>query len=364
MKYNRIVALALLFSLLLSLPALAAAGDGSDPLISRSYADGTFRVELSAALDALCGRAVTRFVDDAPADAGWKMLSCAAGDTVTLRDGQQLVLLSGGVRLSIVRGKLLNCTLGRESIGGDARIGHRYVVWDDAEIRVDCAMEAVVACSAGAESTAAVLQTGLTELPPAPDDGALPFTDVPQGIWYYDDLRSAVRRGLVNGMTPTTYAPQGELTLAQAVKLAACMYQLWYDGAVTLTNADDGRAWYVSYAEYALAHGIMDELPESGWNAAISRAYFVRIFYRALPASAYTAINDIPADAIPDVKTGDDAAEEIYAFYAAGILTGYAESSDRAAHAFGAESAITRAEVATIMNRMFTPEARVAFSLG
>ena len=362
MKYKRITALAALLALVLALPVLAAAGDGSDPLISKSYIDGTWRVELSAALDAVCGRAVNRFRDAAAKDPGLHTLTLAAGDAVTLRDGQQLVLVSGGVRFSIAAGRLVNCTLGRESSGGDARTGHRYVAWDGAEVAAVSAGGAVVLCSAGAESTAVPPAPTETPTPtPTPD---CPFTDVPAGIWYYDDVVSAHRRGLVNGMTDTTYVPQGNLTLAQAVKLAACMHQLWYDGAVTLKNAEAPRNWFVSYAEYALAQGIMDSLPDSGWNAVIDRANFVRIFYRALPETAYEAINAVAAGAIPDVGPDDPTAAEIYAFYAAGILTGYAEGNGRAAHEFGAQSAITRAEVATIMNRMFDPAARVRFEIG
>lgn len=349
MKLNRIAALAACFTLLLAIPALAAAGDGSDPLISRSYAEGTFRDEVAAALDAVCARAVRAARDAAGDGDGLVTLTLAAGDSLTLRDGQQLVLTDGGVRLSIESGTLVNCTQGWESTGGDARTYHRYVVWGGASVRADCAEAAVVRCSAGAEVTRS-----------APE---CPFTDVPEGAWYYSDVVAAVRRGLVNGMTATTYAPQGNLTLAQAVKLAACMRQLDRDGTVTLQNAADGRPWYASYADYALETGILDELPDDGWNDNITRAAFVRIFYRALPADACAPVNDIPAGSIPDVAGDEAYAREVYAFYAAGILTGYAEGNGRQAHEFGAETAISRAEVATILNRMADETARVRFEI-
>ena len=46
-----------------------------------------------------------------------------------------------------------------------------------------------------------------------------------------------------------------------------------------------------------------------------------------------------------------------------GILTGYAAGEGRRAHEIGAATSITRAEVAAIMNRMFTPAARVRFEI-
>ena len=48
------------------------------------------------------------------------------------------------------------------------------------------------------------------------------FTDVPEGAWYHDYVYDLVYRGVVNGMTATTYEPEGKLTRAQFVKLLAC----------------------------------------------------------------------------------------------------------------------------------------------
>ncbi len=353
MKHNRIIALSLLLALLLAVPAYAAAGDGSDPLISRSYVDGTFRDELAKALDALGARAADRAAAAEALGPGWAVHTLAAGDSVTLRDGQQLVLLSGGVKLEIGAGKLINCTLGRGSSGGEARIGHRYVVWDGAQVEAACAQSAVVACSAGAAATVAPPK-------PTPQPGENPFTDVSEDDWFCADVVSAVRRGLVNGMTPTTYEPQGKLTLAQAVKLAACMRQLAADGAVTLQN---GEPWYATYADYALQNGILAAMPEGGWDEPVTRVQFVGLFYRALPEDAYAPINDVPDGAIPDVAADAQGAREVYAFYAAGILTGYGADGVHEQGAFDPAGQISRAEVATIMNRMFDETARKRFAM-
>ena len=378
MKNNRIIALIALASLLLSAPALAAAGDADDPLISRSYIEGDFAYDLGAAADVVCGLTAASAAPGAPAGPGWAVYALAEGGSVTLGEGQQLVLLSGGVRLELVTGRLVNCTLGRASTGGDARTGHRYVAWGGT-VRAECAGEAVVACSAGAAAQGAVQTVSGSPEPtpspqpspeptpqptPAPTPADCPFEDVAADAWYFADVVSAYRSGLVNGMTPTRYDPQGTLTLAQAVKLAACMHQKRAEGTVTLENAPAGTAWYESYAAYALAHGILAQRPEGGWNDPAARGTFVQIFYRALPEGDYAPINDVPEGAIPDVEGFDPGGREIYAFYAAGILTGYAEGSGRAAHEFGADTFISRAEVATILNRMMDPAARVRFTIG
>ena len=48
------------------------------------------------------------------------------------------------------------------------------------------------------------------------------FTDVAEDAWYHDYVYDLVYRGVVNGMTATTYEPEGKLTRAQFVKLLAC----------------------------------------------------------------------------------------------------------------------------------------------
>ena len=48
--------------------------------------------------------------------------------------------------------------------------------------------------------------------------------------WFYNDVKTAVELGLVNGRSETTYAPSDNLTYAEAIKLAACMNQLYTKG--------------------------------------------------------------------------------------------------------------------------------------
>ena len=59
----------------------------------------------------------------------------------------------------------------------------------------------------------------------------------------------------------------------------------------------------------------------------------------------------------------DTWADEIYAMYRAGILTGYTGTPPYAEHAFGADSNIRRSEVAVIVVRMMEADARVSFTI-
>ena len=185
----------------------------------------------------------------------------------------------------------------------------------------------------------------------------LPFSDVLKRDWFYGSVRSAWSKGLINGVTATEYRPNETLTVAQAIKLSAVLYQLDHDGRVTLTG---GKPWYSSYLQFAVENGILEKrysaLSAEQLNAPVSRAEFAHILYGAL--DSYREINTVRAQAIPDVKMQDAYADEIYAFYRAGILTG----SD-AAGTFHPEQNIRRSEVAAILARMYTPSERLSITL-
>lgn len=340
----------LLALLLLSVPVLAAGG-ADDPLISKSYVEETFLPQLRAGLQAVVERFVRAYTANLPAPrAGLKTLRLAQGDTVSLSAGQQLTLLSGSVRLQLERGTLLNVSQGRSSTGGNARLANRYILCGNSAATAVATGPALVTVSVGARVNAG---------PATP--GGCPFRDVASGAWYYADVVSAYERGLVNGVTEQTFEPQSSLTVAQAMKLAACMHQLYHSGQVRLQPAASGP-WYSPYVDYALENGIAETRP-TDYDAAVTRGAFIKLFFNALPEKEYTKQNLIMDGAIPDVATDAPLAKQVYIFYEAGILTGYTADGNYLDHAFGPDSNITRAEVATVMNRMFDPSARIKFTM-
>ena len=75
----------------------------------------------------------------------------------------------------------------------------------------------------------------------------LPFKDVPSNAWYYQDVSDAYSLALINGRDETHFVPDANLTYAEAVKLAACMSQLYFNGFVDLGGSDP---WYQDYVDY------------------------------------------------------------------------------------------------------------------
>lgn len=181
-----------------------------------------------------------------------------------------------------------------------------------------------------------------------------PFTDISTSDWYYNDVKTAYQIELIDGMTPTTFEPESNMTCAQAVKLAACMHQRYTTGFVTLTNGSPD--WWSSYIYYARAFNII--FKDYNWEHNITRAEYAEIFANALPNEALEKKNNIEDNQIPDVSMSHPQAESIYKLYRAGILTGVDNTGT-----FHASDNIKRSEVAAILTRMMNKKARKSFSL-
>ena len=179
------------------------------------------------------------------------------------------------------------------------------------------------------------------------------FTDVNESDWFYNDVKSAVEMGLVNGKSDTSYAPNDNLTYAEAIKLAACMNQLYNEGVVTLTS---GTPWYAPFVKHCTDNGIISK--EYVYTDKVTRAGYMEIFANALPDDGLKAINNVPDDSIPDVPSSRAYAPAVYKLYRAGILTGVDE-----AHNCSPLANIKRSEVAAILTRMMNEDKRVEFSM-
>lgn len=345
---KRIISLALCLCLLLPMGSAMAAGSANDPLISISYINGTFIPGMMSAVKAMLNKAIEEHLSASEVPVtGMLSESLPAGSTVALRTGQTVILLSGSARFDIASGSIVNASLGLPAKSGGVNQSQRYIVCEDSAVTLSVTADATVYVSASAEISKAVYS---------------PFSDVSYSQWWFEDILKAYERGLVNGMTDGSFNPRGELSLAQALKLAACMHQLYHEGKVSLQNSASGP-WYQSYVDYCLKKGIISGGFDS-YSDIVTRRQFVEIFHASLPKSDYVAINSIPAGSIGDIGGSGGWTDKVYDFYRAGILTGYTAGNGHEAHDFGPYSSITRAEVATIMNRMFDHGARVSFSIG
>jgi S1-C subfamily serine protease len=179
------------------------------------------------------------------------------------------------------------------------------------------------------------------------------FTDVPSNQWYAPNVQAAYEYGLIDGSTQTTFSPGNNLTLAEAIKLAACLHSIFTTGAA---NFAKNSVWYQPYVDYALTNGII-AAPYASYTAYAKRSDMAVIFAHALPDEAMTLKNTIDDNAIPDVSVSLPYSPEVYKLYRAGVLTG----SDKGV--FHPDSNITRDAVAAIVSRMANESLRLPLTL-
>ncbi|EFM40216.1 hypothetical protein HMPREF0379_0028 [[Eubacterium] yurii subsp. margaretiae ATCC 43715] len=181
----------------------------------------------------------------------------------------------------------------------------------------------------------------------------LPFTDVPEKAWYYEDVKSAYESDLISGKKPTKYAPDDNMTAAEAVKLAAAMYMLKNEGKV---NFSPSKPWYKVYVDYAKQKNLITD--DLAWNKNITRAGYMQIFANIL-TDEESKKNEVADGSIPDVPMTHPNAQAIYKLYKAGIVTGVDDKKN-----CSPGSNIKRSEVAAILIRMMDVKRRLSFSLG
>lgn len=177
------------------------------------------------------------------------------------------------------------------------------------------------------------------------------FTDVPEDAWYHDYVYDLVYRGVVNGMTATTYEPEGKLTRAQFVKLLACSLEeaetlKTYEGQHPFTDSEGH--WAETYIAWAKDKGIVEGVSATEFDpeAPITREQMATIFGRyALKQGIELPKDAAPAQSFPDAdKISGYAKEFVELMRLAGILNGYEDGT------FRPQGNATRAEAAKLFS--------------
>lgn len=177
------------------------------------------------------------------------------------------------------------------------------------------------------------------------------FTDVPEDAWYHDYVYDLVYRGVVNGMTATTYEPEGKLTRAQFVKLLACSLAdaetlKTYEGKHPFKDSEGH--WAEAYIAWAKDKGIVEGVSATEFDpeAPITREQMATIFGRyALKQGIELPKSDNAAGSFPDAdKISEYAREFVELMRIAGILNGYEDGT------FRPQGNATRAEAAKLFS--------------
>lgn len=178
------------------------------------------------------------------------------------------------------------------------------------------------------------------------------FQDVPVNAWYAQDLAQVQGLGIITGKGNNSFDPNGSLTIAEAVTMAA-KTRAQYSGEEL--PSIEGK-WYAGAVAYAKENGIITGAEFSSYEAKATRAEMAYLFACALPTSEYQAINSISK--LPDVSGSTKYSADIFKLYNAGILAGADKYGT-----FNPNRDISRAETAVILNRVIFTDNRKMLAL-
>ena len=158
----------------------------------------------------------------------------------------------------------------------------------------------------------------------APAESKFKFTDVKESDWFYTYVKDLVEDGTVNGMTETTFVPNGTLTFGQALKL------------ITLAVGEKeqektGPHWASGYLSLAKSKAWLGE--DLSLDGTVTRLQFCRIAAKAKGLTEHPEKN-------PFTDTFD---ADVLALYKAGVINGMTATE------FKPDGLLTRAQIAKII---------------
>lgn len=165
------------------------------------------------------------------------------------------------------------------------------------------------------------------------------FTDVRESDWFYVSVMVASEKGIINGVGNGEFKPYDTLTVAEAIKLSACIHANYH--SVEITPDADSAHWADGYYNYVVENGIIkdEDFSKADFDISIIRDRVFYLFANALPESEYPEINDV--ELAPEQPTTD----YLKKLFCAGIVIGNEQG-------FEPEKNITRAECAEMILRL------------
>jgi len=191
------------------------------------------------------------------------------------------------------------------------------------------------------------------------------FSDIDENAWYGANEQGVIQKlyelQIMNGKGDGTFDPAGNITIAEAIKMAAVVHDIYNGGDGVFTQS---ALWYQVYVDYAIASGVIDaESFGAEYERTATRREMAAIFANCVPAEVLPEINKVVY--LPDVEETREWLEEsllygddIFMLYRAGVLTG----SDSTGQ-FRPYDYITRAEAAAIICRVVLPAQRKTLNL-
>jgi 2',3'-cyclic-nucleotide 2'-phosphodiesterase (5'-nucleotidase family) len=176
-----------------------------------------------------------------------------------------------------------------------------------------------------------------------------PFADVVSADWFFGYVQSCYGRGVMNGMSNSSFEPYTVMTRAMFVTM---LYRMENSPSVTGNASDvfadcDNGAWYAHAALWAYQNGIIEGLSEGnfGPNAQLTRQQMATIIYRYALYNGAAAVTEVSIDFSDAASVASWAQLGVTYCAAEGIMNGVGSGFDPAGTA-------NRAMGAAVMSRI------------
>ena len=177
----------------------------------------------------------------------------------------------------------------------------------------------------------------------------LPFTDVGENNWFYDAVVYAYTNGLFNGTSPTTFSPNGTMTRSMLVTVLWRMEgEPTVNSANPFTDVAAGT-WYTDAVTWANANGIVNGMSATTFepNGNLTREQIAAILYRYAKVKGWNINGASSLSAFPDgSQVAEWAVRAMEWTYSEGLIIGRDDGR------LDPKGQASRAEVATILMRL------------
>lgn len=274
-----------------------------------------------------------RAIDTVPADCGWDPTDPRPENPWTQVPVEEIELSQDALQLQAGDAAEL------EAVCLPEDAGVKSVSWTSSapEVASVCAGRvvglragtAVITARCGnAASSCAVTVTGTL----------LPFSDLAAGAWYYDDMRFATAKEILNGTGDGKMEPNGLVSWPAAL-------QIVYNLAGRPGAKSEIPNWYGEALAWAQDNGLLDGLTFDA-EKAVGRAEMVTLLYRFAQKKNQKLTTDTNLEDFADADTVPAYAQEAARWaVGCGILKG--DDSQR----LNPESQLTRAQIAALLRR-------------
>ena len=190
------------------------------------------------------------------------------------------------------------------------------------------------------------------------------FVDVPSSHWAYKPIMNMVNKGIIAGTTTPvngvgTFSPDTPMTRAQFITVVT---RYLYPNDLKTVKVAPGSAWYAGNYDVAVDKGLIYEHEFSSdgaiMNQSMTRQEMAMVLVRAMDALGEDTTDKISKNRIPDYnQVGTHYRDYVRVAYKEGLICG-----TDSAGTFNPTGTLTRAQAATVLNRLIDPSTRTPAS--